>query len=97
MNALDCVTCERFDLPDEVLSWRLCQSVRNAGRSCIIAQSDEPVKPLVGLLWEFTLFSVWDVAHLFVECGSGIGFFEPQAMLVSWTLTQRYRIRVPVH
>ena len=29
--------------------------------------SDEPVKPLVGLLWEFTLFRVWDVAHFF--CG----------------------------
>ena len=35
----------------------------NGEKSYIIKMSDEPVKPLVGLLWEFTLFSVWDVAH----------------------------------
>src|SRR5687767_3584653 len=37
--------------------------MRSVEESCIIMWSDEPVKPLRGLLLEFTLFCVWDVAH----------------------------------
>jgi hypothetical protein len=48
-----------------------------------------------GVSVEFTLFCVWDVAHFVGRGGSGMGFFEPQAMLVSsfprWRASRRWR------
>ena len=50
--------------------------------------SDEPVKPLVGLLLELTLFSVLGRRSLCGWRGSGLDFLEPQAMHPSATLAQ---------
>jgi len=58
--------------------------VRNVVRSCIMKWSDEPVKPLGGSpVGVHTSLCLGRRSLCFFEGGKGIGFFEPQAMLVN--------------
>ena len=60
-------------------------NVRNVEMGCIIVSSAAPVKPHCGspaYAWSSHYLVCGTSLTLFVEGGKGIGFFEPQAMLV---------------
>jgi hypothetical protein len=64
------------------LSTTFKKLLKSVDKSCIILLSVEPVKPRVGLLNRSYLFGT-ALSFFNFEGGNGIGFFEPQGMLVN--------------